>query len=290
MRMESSNPRKSIPSFFKILLDETATNLPLPPVFVKKQFLEGRFPENPVLKTESGEKWGVKILKIGEKYCFGEGWLEFVKDTKTQVGDFLVFWLIGKSTFEVSIFGPNGCQKDLSSTTPTTSKCVCNCGSSKIAKSYLSEITKPVIKVEDEDEDDDDEDDEKEIELQNLDWMEESMNPCFEKVLHKTHTSVMTLPSSFVWETGIENQRETVLRNKEGKEWPVNIRRCGDGRVYLGYGWFNFRKDNKLMEGDTCSFQYCHSKGGRNSFIQFELVKKVPRKRGRPPLNRSLRP
>lgn len=46
-------------------------------------------------------------------YCFGNGWVEFVNYHNLQVGDFLVFELIDESTFQVSMFDQNCCEKEL---------------------------------------------------------------------------------------------------------------------------------------------------------------------------------
>ena len=42
---------------------------------------------------------------------FRSGWQEFVKDNSLELGDFLVFKYVGKSTFNVKIYGRNACEK-----------------------------------------------------------------------------------------------------------------------------------------------------------------------------------
>ena len=43
---------------------------------------------------------------------FRSGWQEFVKDNSLELGDFLIFKYVGKSTFNVKIYGRNACEKD----------------------------------------------------------------------------------------------------------------------------------------------------------------------------------
>lgn len=84
---------------------------PIPPAFVNE--LKGKFPSTPVLKTECGGSWEVEIKEVGQKYCFVNGWLEFVNFHKLEEYDFLVFWLIDDSIFQVTIYDPTCCEKKL---------------------------------------------------------------------------------------------------------------------------------------------------------------------------------
>ncbi|KAL8477645.1 hypothetical protein ACS0TY_029814 [Phlomoides rotata] len=113
------NPKKNWGlTFFKILLNYTR-RLRLPPVFVRDygKFLHG----SAKIRTSWGETWDVKIeeeiFDDGEKYwCFvGEGWRKFVKDLKLKLGEILVFiFNVGDSTFNVSVFGTNCCERGIS--------------------------------------------------------------------------------------------------------------------------------------------------------------------------------
>ena len=46
---------------------------------------------------------------------FGTGWEQFARDNSLKRGDFLVFKYHKTSLFEVKIFGPNGCMKEVTS-------------------------------------------------------------------------------------------------------------------------------------------------------------------------------
>nr|XP_043626768.1 B3 domain-containing protein REM10-like [Erigeron canadensis] len=105
----------SPPSFFMMLLDPLAPHLALPPEFVKRY----KIPKDPILKSANGGYlWRLKMQKIGKSYCFSDGWDNVVQDLQLQFGDFLVFWLVDKSTFKVSIFNSNGCEKDVDDGNP----------------------------------------------------------------------------------------------------------------------------------------------------------------------------
>ncbi|XP_073044884.1 uncharacterized protein [Primulina eburnea] len=107
--------RRSKPSFFKVLLNEDFTlQLRLPAAFVQKH--GNILHENAVLGASSGESWVVKLEHIGEyeKCHFTRGWPKFAKDLGLKMGEFLVFWLVGKSTFDVLVFGISGCERVIS--------------------------------------------------------------------------------------------------------------------------------------------------------------------------------
>ena len=59
--------------------------------------------------------WKVKIKKIGESYCFANGWSKVAKDAQMGLADFLIFELVNESTFKMKIYTPNGCEKFLTS-------------------------------------------------------------------------------------------------------------------------------------------------------------------------------
>lgn len=59
--------------------------------------------------------WKVKIKKIGESYCFANGWSKVAKDAQLGLADFLIFELVNGSTFKMKIYTPNGCEKFLTS-------------------------------------------------------------------------------------------------------------------------------------------------------------------------------
>ncbi|KAL8249890.1 hypothetical protein R6Q59_006758 [Mikania micrantha] len=102
------------PSFFKILLDTSAPHLPLPPDFAST-YLGNKIIKDPMIRyVRGGYSWRLKIRKIGESFCFSDGWSNVVEDINLGFGDFLVFRLVDKSIFDLVVFSPNGCEKDFS--------------------------------------------------------------------------------------------------------------------------------------------------------------------------------
>ena len=70
--------------------------------------------KDPIVRSANGGyKWRLKIEKVGERYSFTDGWLKVVKDADLQYGDMLVFWLLNDSTFKVTIYTVNECEKVL---------------------------------------------------------------------------------------------------------------------------------------------------------------------------------
>ncbi|KAL4564609.1 hypothetical protein LXL04_028675 [Taraxacum kok-saghyz] len=114
VKMNFNNGDHKAP-FFKILLNDSVDYLPVPTTFAKEFLEKGNNRKHTlVLKPKSAVKWRVKYLKNEDRYYFMDGWLNFIKDNRLQVGDFLVFWLLSaspKSTFQVFCYAPNGCLK-----------------------------------------------------------------------------------------------------------------------------------------------------------------------------------
>lgn len=90
-------------------------------------------------------------------------------------------------------------------------------------------------------------------------------------------------------ETGLARKRGTVVRDPEGRVWPVAIKVWTKNRVHLTQGWTDLQKANNLKEGDTCLFKYIRNEG---NLIKVQVLKKSAtqnkrgrgRERGRPPL------
>ena len=81
----------------------------IPPAFVKN--FQGNVPTNFTLKSDSGSSWRVTVQDEGG-YFFCGGWSNFVKDHCLETGDFLLFFLLGSSTFDVIIYNRTACEKN----------------------------------------------------------------------------------------------------------------------------------------------------------------------------------
>ncbi|CAH1417146.1 unnamed protein product [Lactuca virosa] len=211
---------RGIPSFFKIMLDCSATHLPLPTGFVRKH-LENNIPENATLRSvNGGYSWRLKIKKDGDIYCFADGWKQVVEDTRLEFGDFLVFWLLGRSIFKLLVFGTNGCEKafplehdydeeedddiDGDAGDPCFTKVIPKKGKQKFALRFPLEFARLIRLTAG-----------RTIIMKNLDGIE--------------------------W---------PVKLLSEGGHYT---------RYYLSKGWSEFLRDNDICEGDACVFKYLRS-------------------------------
>ncbi|KAH7850921.1 hypothetical protein Vadar_004643 [Vaccinium darrowii] len=257
---------RHFPSFFKILIgDDFADKLRIPPAFVMSN-LEGQLPAEALIKAENdSNSWAVKVEQTGEKnHCsfIRRGWRKFVEDCGLQAGDFLVFKLISNSVFEIVRYGPNGCEKALVSNPvikrqqtsvseqikeiPATARTT-RSPKSEEAQAHPSTRRSSGIVVEVSDSE------------------EQTEYPRFVVVIKKHHRSCLTLPMAFARETGMARKSKVLLRNEEGKVWGANIclrtYRTSGGRIDLSSGWSAFRKENKIVEGDSCVFEFVRSAG-----------------------------
>ncbi|KAI3497752.1 hypothetical protein L1887_33266 [Cichorium endivia] len=230
--------RRPLHSFSKILLDPSAPHLPLPHAFVSKH-LENKIPENPVLlSVNGGYSWRLKIIKLGDNYCFVNGWNSVVEDSQLRYGDFLVFWLVDPSTFKLSIFSPSGCEKQF-----------------PVKNDDLNR-----------DEEVDDGDD-------GGGDVDGDDDPFFMIIMSVGHTRSMRLPVDFARLAGIDTERSVTMKNLDGKEWQMRLKLDSHHytRYYLSAGWTEFKRFNELSEGDECVFKYIRRE---DKFCLAKLTKK----------------
>ncbi|CAA0840908.1 Putative B3 domain-containing protein [Striga hermonthica] len=93
------------PSFFKVLMMGFNHQLRIPPDFSRELERVLVASTRTTLRVSSGATWDVKVEKMGDgNYKFTEGWGEFARDVGLQLGEFMAFWLVGESLFDVAIF------------------------------------------------------------------------------------------------------------------------------------------------------------------------------------------
>ncbi|XP_038883716.1 uncharacterized protein LOC120074618 isoform X2 [Benincasa hispida] len=110
MMSHSSMEATSSLEFFKVFLpDSCSLHMSIPPAFMKH--LNGTFPEKATIQDHTGKSWGITLEKLDDLLYFKKGWQAFVDYHFLKYGDFLVFQYDGHSTFDVKIFGKNGCKK-----------------------------------------------------------------------------------------------------------------------------------------------------------------------------------
>ncbi|KAI3796033.1 hypothetical protein L1987_38694 [Smallanthus sonchifolius] len=208
--------------------------------------LENKIPTDPVTITANGGySWSLEIKQVGDGYCFTDGWNKVVEDIPLDFGDFLCFRLLDKSTFRMSLYGPDGCEMMLP---PKTEQ----------DEDVAGEFEDLVLEDDEKNEEDDD--------------------PFFTSVITKTHLKILRFPPEFAESAGIDgDERSMTMKNRDGKEWEMGLRldmsfkpkrdRLSKGwpdkpkRYYLSKGWPDFRRENELSKGDECVFKFIRSEG-----------------------------
>ncbi|KAJ4822047.1 hypothetical protein Tsubulata_036777 [Turnera subulata] len=88
-------------------------------------------------------------------------------------------------------------------------------------------------------------------------------NPYFLQVLKDYHKHNMVLPRGFAKAAGLQKKKRIVIKDMEGRVWPVEIcvKRKQSVQVYLNTGFDAFLKANKLVPGDTVVFHFMKTVG-----------------------------
>ncbi|KAL1538930.1 hypothetical protein AAHA92_27615 [Salvia divinorum] len=113
---------EEVPSFFKVLatLDFTK-QLRLPPSFLTEYDLN--LPETVKLRADddSGRSWSVRVERLSDGLVsFTDGWPKFADDAALRLGEFLVFFLLPCSNFNVVIYGTSFLQREIPLPTPSS--------------------------------------------------------------------------------------------------------------------------------------------------------------------------
>jgi len=86
----------------------------IPNAFVKLEGLQGRIPEDVLLRNRSERVWHVKTRFFGDRLYFDEGWKIFHAENCLGNADFLVFRYDGVNEFRVTILEKSTqCEKTL---------------------------------------------------------------------------------------------------------------------------------------------------------------------------------
>ncbi|KAL3813571.1 hypothetical protein ACJIZ3_014839 [Penstemon smallii] len=239
------NP-KSSRSFFKAMVKNFTRELRLPVAFVKKH--AEILPENAKLRTSSGETWNVEIeQRADEQYYFTGGWNKFAEDAGLEFGEFIVFMFSEKSVFDISVFGVNGCEREIS------------------CSDLLDEDS------ESESETDPDSDEERDLNTkrQKIGRVEKrtdqiaasSESPLyFELFLKDHHRYRVSLRKEFSVAAGLLNQESVVVEYvPEGSRQVVELDhrlKPPRYRTDMKNGWSEFRASNGLKVGKVYSFEF----------------------------------
>ncbi|GAV88972.1 LOW QUALITY PROTEIN: B3 domain-containing protein, partial [Cephalotus follicularis] len=240
----------------------------IPPAFLKN--FNGVFPKICILKSISEKSWQVTMDKNDEGYFFSNGWSEFVKYHNLEFGDFVLFWFLGDSKFEVVIYGRTACEKDIDfkcEECPTKRKSNASrkylnlsflfgveflemtidmFGSCKVQGKHKVLTKKLEVKK-------------KKKRVLELIVSYQLIHPV--KILQDYQKFNIVIPITFARVTGFMNKKKAMVKDPQGNVWPVEIHIVKSGHVHLSTGWSKFWAAKGLAAGDTCLFQYIQGTG-----------------------------
>lgn len=269
------------PEFFKIFLSSASSQqLSIPPDFVKH--FNGTIPEKVDLIDHATECWCVRLEETDGRVWFTNGWQCFASDHYLSCGDFLIFKYNRGLSFEVKIFSVRGCRKEetvaIGKTTQEVkleqdSKAEQTCSkqkhsdvglkkneadsskahrhkSQKTGKANLEENRTPEV----------------------VSRLVASKTPHF--VLRISHCTLVTayIHKSVVQAFKIELKPKVVIRDQNGKSWPVKIIFKTDGRIAIGTGWSNFARSS-VKARDQCVFEFVLQSGNTCKEIRVYVLR-----------------
>ncbi|XP_017638182.2 putative B3 domain-containing protein Os03g0621600 [Gossypium arboreum] len=262
-------PKRS-PSFFKVLIGDFDNKLRIPPAFVK-YVLKGNVPTMFTLYSDSGNSWRVRVMVEEGSYFFNSGWSKFVKHHDLEIGDFLVFFLVDTSTFDVLIYNGTACPKNIilaakkrKCLPPLANRQIEDTPSQKCAS--VSKKPKAVYRARSVNQ-----------EVESITEVTRK-HVSFVMVVKKYHKYFACVPRCFAKETGLLKESITLIKGPRGGMWPMNTTECGK-QVRLGGGWSQFLHENEIVVGDTLLFEHIPSTG---NLVHVQIVNKDRyRNRGR---------
>ncbi|XP_031499721.1 B3 domain-containing protein Os01g0723500-like [Nymphaea colorata] len=229
------------PQFFKVLFENFRESLKIPPAFLKHL----RVGESgaAIVKDHAGRTWDVKLLRMGDRIVFEEGWKKFVEENGLDTNDFLVFRYDGELHFTVTIFDKSCVEK--SPATPTAD----------------------VIADEDHLQSVDVDMEEKCTRTKAWDAASSLMttNPTFKKMVAESDSYRMRIPADAPNGSVPKKTCEVKLEDPDGRQWPVKILIwISSNKAHslprmersLSSGWHNFFEANCLKKRDVCVFEF----------------------------------
>ncbi|GFS29962.1 hypothetical protein Acr_00g0009390 [Actinidia rufa] len=104
-------------------------------------------------------------------------------------------------------------------------------------------------------------------------------NPHFVASIQPASFYRLNIPKDFLDKYGIKMEPEMVLRNQEGKLWAVDVTFPKNGQITLSKGWMDFQKENGLGFDDKCIFEFVFHKRRRLSReIQVRILRATENK------------
>ncbi|GMI86437.1 maternal effect embryo arrest 45 [Hibiscus trionum] len=236
-------PKRS-PSFFKVLIGDFGNKLRIPPAFVKYIF-KGNAPSIFTLYSDSRNLWRARVEIEQGNYFISGGWSKFAKHHRLETGDFLVFFLVDSSMFDVIIYNRTACEKNVTLAANTQ-----NGETPSKRSSSVSKNARPVSRV------------------RNVSEEEVS----FTMVVKDYQKYYIFIPRRFAREAGIGKENTTIVKGPRGDMWPMNTTLNGK-QFRLGGGWSQFVHENGIVVGDTLLFQHIPNTGNSVA-VHVQIVNK----------------
>ncbi|TYI88973.1 hypothetical protein E1A91_D03G020600v1 [Gossypium mustelinum] len=250
---------KRNPSFFKILIGNFDKKLRIPPAFVKYIF-KGNVPTMLTLYSDSGNSWRVriKVEQAQGSYFFNNGWSKFVKYRDLEIGDFLVFFLVDSSTFDVFIYNRTACAKIIilaakkrKGRSPRVSRQIEQTPSHKCTSTSKKPRTVPRAQ---------------EVEFVSGVTPKSVSYVMVVKGYNKYYAGI---PRSFTEEAGLGKVSMVMIKGPSGM-WPM-MTTFSSKQVLLSVGWSKFLHENEIVIGDTLLFEHVPNTG---HLIHVQVVNK----------------
>ncbi|KAE8707066.1 hypothetical protein F3Y22_tig00110387pilonHSYRG00767 [Hibiscus syriacus] len=281
------NPKRS-PSFFKVAIGDFGNKLRIPPTFVKYIF-KGKVPSMFTLHSDSRSLWRVRVQAEQGKYFFTGGWTKFAKHHCLETGDFLVFFLVDSSTFDVIIYNRTACEKNVTLTAKRGRgrPPAINTQNEETLSKKSSSVPKDARPVSRE----------RNV-RQEVEFVSEvaPKHVSFTTVVKDYQKYYAFIPRRFAKEAGLGKQNITMVKGPRGDMWPINT--TDGSQCRFGGGWSHFVHEHGIVVGDTLRFQHFPNTG---NVVHVQIVNKqtdisgkstrlaAKRGRGRPPSPSSTR-
>ncbi|XP_039171604.1 B3 domain-containing protein Os03g0212300-like [Eucalyptus grandis] len=193
-----------------------------------QDYIKGRRPQAVLLTGPSGDSWMVGLIEEEGALYFGGGWPKFVEDHSVQTGDFLVFRYDGEDGFEVQVFDPTMSPREAS---------FFAWNSHRVTTESIGSNGVGLVK-------------------------QESDTGGAEGSSGADHFSFQITMKAYHVNQAILCHKDYVnvmLCDEGGKRWPVWMIRRKDitkwESWFLSKGFPAFIRDNRVKEGDTCTFE-----------------------------------
>ncbi|KAF3785906.1 B3 domain-containing protein [Nymphaea thermarum] len=220
-----------------------------------------------IVKDHAGISWDVKLLRMGDRIIFEEGWNKFVEENGLDTNDFLVFRYDGELHFTVTIFDKSCVEKSPATPTTPTADVIADEDHLQSADADMEEKCTTTPTADDH--------------LQSVDVdMEEKCtrtkawdvasslkisNPTFKKMVAESDSHRMRIPADAPNGSVPKKTCEVKLEDPDGRQWPVKLLIWISSKKAhslprmertLSSGWHNFFEANCLKKGSVTAPRY----------------------------------